>query len=252
MKITILCENETSIKCWDKEIFSEWGFSAFLETKNANILFDTGKSDMYWNNSKNLGIDLNKTDFIVLSHYHLDHAKGLMFHDFKNIKKLIIHPHIIEKVPKNDAEKIKKDFEIITTEKSLEISPSVYYLGQIPRKTDFEKGTCEGEEMFDDSALAIKSNKGVIVLTGCSHSGICNICEHAKEVTGQKLYSVIGGFHLFEDEPEVVNKTIEYFKAENPEELYPTHCTDFPVLSKFHSLFGIRKISTGDVLKYDD
>ena len=217
MKITILCENEISSKCWDQDVFAEWGFSALLETDDSRILFDTGKSKLYWDNAKNLGVDLEKTDYIVLSHYHSDHAKGLTFQKFKNKKELIIHPHIMEKIPKEDTEIFKKDFKITTSKKPIEIAPGVYYLGEIPRKKHFEKGTCEGEEMPDDSALAIKSKKGVIVLTGCSHSGICNICEYAKEVTGQKLY--------------------------------PMHCTDFPVLCRFHSEFGIKKMATGDTIE---
>jgi len=252
MKITILCENETSEECWDKNVVSEWGFSAFLETKNANILFDTGKSDVYWRNAENLGIDLNKTDYIVLSHYHLDHAKGLMHHNFKDRKKLLIHPHILDKLPKEDSDKFKNDFEIITSKEPLEFVPNVFYLGEIPRKTAFETGMSEGEQMTDDSALAIKTGKGVVVLTGCSHSGICNICEQAKKVTGQNLYSVIGGFHLFEGDSKTVEGAIEYFKTEKPERLHPMHCVDFPTLVRFHNGFKFKKYCTGDVLEFEE
>ena len=106
--------------------------------------------------------------------------------------------------------------------------------------------------MSDDSALAIKSKDGTIVLTGCSHSGICNICKYAKEVVGQKLYSVIGGFHLFKDDPKVVNGTIKYFNAEISERLYPMHCVDFPTLVRFHNKFKFRKYCTGDVLEFEE
>lgn len=251
MKITILCENQISHAA-SRTCVAEWGFSAFLQTKNANVLFDTGHSDVYKNNAHGLNIDLNKTDFVILSHYHWDHAKGLLNHDFNERKKLITHPQILEKVPKKDSEKYIEDFEIIKTDKPFEFSPNVYYLGQIPRKNDFEKGMYKDDKMLDDSALAIKSSNGVVVLTGCSHSGICNICEYAKEVTDQKLYAVIGGFHLFEDDPKALDGTMKYFKKENPLYLHPMHCVDFPTLVRLHNEFKFVKYGSGDVIEFED
>ena len=203
MKITILCENTSSAT----GILAEWGFSAFIQTKGINILFDTGYSDVYKHNAKQLGIDLNDTDFIVLSHYHNDHSRGLQFHDFKTSKKLIIHPQILEKLSQIETEKLENDFEIITRDKPLEFAKDIFYLGEIPRKNNFEKGMYKNDKMLDDSAIAIKTDKGVVVISGCSHAGICNICEYAKEITEQKLYAVICGFHLSEKDKETVAKT---------------------------------------------
>jgi 7,8-dihydropterin-6-yl-methyl-4-(beta-D-ribofuranosyl)aminobenzene 5'-phosphate synthase len=251
MKITILCENQSSYE-GAKVCLAEWGFSAFIQTNETNILFDTGHTGIYKHNAEQLNINLQDTHFVVLSHYHWDHVGGIQHHNFKNKKKLIVHPEIVDKLTSNEAEKVKSDFEIITSEKQFEITDGVYYLGEIPRKNDFEKGMYKDDKMLDDSAIAIKSKKGVIVISGCSHAGICNICEYAKEITGQKLYAVIGGFHLFENDQKAVNGTIEYFKAEKPEHLYPMHCVDFPTLSKFHSVFGIQKLSTGDKIELSD
>jgi len=251
MRITILCENQIGFSA-QKSCVSEQGFSAFIQTKNVNILFDTGRSDIYKRNAKNLGIDLNKTDFIVLSHSHGDHINGLLNHDFKERKKLIIHPQILKKIPKESSLKFIKDFEIVTSEKPFEFVSNIYYLGQIPRKNNFEKGMYNDDKMTDDSAIAIKSSNGVIVLTGCSHSGICNICEYAKGLTGQKLYAVIGEFHLFESDQKAIDGTIKYFKAENPEKLCPMHCVDLSTLEKFHKEFKSIKYGAGDVIELDD
>lgn len=251
MKITILCENQSGYEN-AKICLSEWGFSAFIEINNLNILFDTGHTDVFKINAKRLGVNLENTNFIVLSHHHWDHSGGMQHHDFKIRKKIIIHPEVTMKLSLSESKKIKKDFEIITSTKPLEFSRGVYYLGEIPRKNDFEKGMIENDKMMDDSAIAIKTKNGVVVITGCSHSGICNICEYAKEITGQKLHAVVGGFHLFENNQEVVNKTIEYFKKENPQTLCPMHCVDFPTLSKFHDIFNIKKISTGDKIEIEN
>lgn len=248
LKITILCENTVGYSN-AKVCLAEWGLSLFVQVNNVNILFDTGHTKIYKQNANSLNIDLNNTDFIVLSHYHWDHSGGLRFHDFKDKKKLIIHPQIIEKIPLDESKSIKSDFKIITSTKPLEFSEGIYYLGEIPRRNSFEKGMYKNDHMLDDSAIAIKSENGVIVITGYSHSGICNICEYAKEITGQKLYAVIGGFHLFENNKEGIDGTIEYFKIEKPKKLYPMHCVDFPTLAKIYSVFNnVTKMSTGDVI----
>ena len=247
-KITILCENETSKRA-ARFCRSEWGFSAFVETEQVKILFDTGHTDLYKQNAKALKIDLNQSDFVVLSHHHWDHTSGMLSHEFKEKKKLIFHPDVLDKISTEKAELFNRDFEIIATKTSLEFAPGIFFLGQIPRKMSFEKGEHKGDLMLDDTAIAIKTEKGLIVLTGCSHSGICNICEYAKEITGQDLYAVVGGFHLTVKNDAVVRKTIEYFKTQNIEHLYPMHCVDFPTLARFYNEFDTIKYATGDVIE---
>lgn len=250
MKITILVENQTS-RTKNKLCASEWGFSAFIQTGETSILFDTGHSGIYWRNAKNLGLNLEDTQFVILSHRHKDHAKGLLYHEFKTKKKLVIHPDILEKAEKEVTAVIKKDFEIVLSKEPLEIIPNFYFLGEIPRIVSYEKGVYENEKMFDDTALAVKTKKGAVIITGCSHSGISNICERAKQVTGQDLYAVIGGFHLFEDDPKAVEGAIEYFKKENLQHLYPMHCVDFPTMVKFYNEFGVKKLGVGDVIEFE-
>lgn len=250
LKIIILCENAAGRKN-NKICLAEWGFSVFIETKGVNILFDTGHTIVYKKNAASLGIDLEKVDFVVLSHRHWDHTGGIQFHDFKAKKKLILHPGLLKILPENESKKIIDDFDIVASEKPLEFSKDIYFLGEIPRINNFEKGEFNGDKMFDDSAIVFKTRQGVIMIAGCSHSGIVNICEYAKLVTGQNLYAVIGGFHLFEEDEKAINGAIEYFKKEKPKFIYPMHCVDFPTLVKFHSVFGIKKLSTGDKIEFD-
>ena len=247
MQITILCENETS-KRGARLCGSEWGFSAYVQTDTINILFDTGHTDVYKRNASNLGIDLNLSDFIVLSHHHWDHTGGMSSLNFQDKKKLILHPQILEKIPNEEAQEFKHNFEIIASTTPLEFAPNIFYLGEIPRKTDFEKGEHKGDSMLDDSAIAMKTEHGLIVLTGCSHAGICNICEYAKEVTGQNLYAVVGGFHLTEKDQNTVDATVDYFKSQSIKHLYPMHCVDFPTLVRFHNEFDTIKYAAGDII----
>lgn len=251
MKITILCENQASHKS-AKLCLAEWGLSLYVQTKDINLLFDAGHTGVYRHNAKQLGLNLDRTNFIVLSHHHWDHVGGLQHHGFKTKKKLIVHPELIVKLPTKEARKIKRDFQIIPSAGPLEFSRGLYYLGEIPRTNNFEKGMFKNKRMPDDSAVAIKTEKGAVIITGCSHSGICNICEYAKKITGQKIHAVIGGFHLFADGPKAVAGAIKYFKAEKPRFLYPMHCIDLPTLARFYDEFGVKKLSSGDKIKLTD
>ena len=239
---------------------AEWGFSAFIEFNGHKILFDTGLSDVYRRNADVAGIDLETVDTLALSHFHRDHTGGLLHHGFKTKKKIILHPRILTAVLKTGDQDIKddfanihavleKDFEVVTSTEALEFAPDAFFLGEIPRLNDFEPGGFEGDAMEDDTALAFRTDKGAVVVTGCSHAGICNISEYAKQVTGQPLYAVIGGFHLLEEENPPLKETIAYFKKENPPVLLPMHCVDFPALVAFHNAFGSKKYAAGDVIE---
>lgn len=247
MKITILCEN-TVAHTNAKICSAEWGLSVYLEMKKTNVLFDTGHTDIYWNNAQRMGVNLHKTHFVILSHHHWDHSGGLQYHHFRNRKKLILHPDIIPKLSLQETTKINTDFEIVESRQPLEFSKGIYFLGEVPRITAFEKGTYQGQPILDDTALAVQSKNGAVVISGCSHSGIVNICEYAKKVTGQKLYAVLGGFHLSEKDKEAITGTIAYFQREKPTYLYPMHCVDFPVLAWFYASFQIQKLSAGDII----
>jgi len=244
IEITILCENASS----DIGCLAEWGFSAYIRFGGTNVLFDTGYSDVYLHNAKQLNLDLEKSDYIVFSHSHSDHTRGLQFHNFNSRKKIICHPEVFEKLPREESLVLQRAFELSPSKNPIEFAPNMVFLGEIPRKTIFEKGVFEDDKLRDDSAIALKTERGVVVISGCSHAGICNICEYAKHVTGLPLYAVIGGFHLFENDHEAVEGTLDYFQREKTPHLYPMHCVDFPTLAKFHHLFAIKKYSAGDVI----
>lgn len=244
MEITILCENTSS----DVGCLAEWGFSAFIRFEGTNILFDTGYSNVYLHNAKQLNLDLETSDYIVFSHFHSDHTRGIQFHDFHSRKKVICHPEVVEKLPQEESLALQRDFELTTSKTPIELTPNIFFLGEVPRKTTFEKGGFDDDKLRDDSAIALKTKKGVVVISGCSHAGICNICEYAKQVTDLPLYAVIGGFHLFEKDFEAVEGTLSYFQNEKPPHLFPMHCVDFPTLAKFHHQFATKKYSAGDVI----
>ena len=268
IKISILCEDQAKMGYMDKIFLAQHGFSAFIEAEK-NILFDTGSTDVFIYNAALLGIDLNATDLIVLSHGHWDHSNGLKALHAKGIKKkLLVHPGAFVDRRKASGEyngilynqeEMAEKFDLILSREPYQITDNIYFLGEIPRLNDFEaqKTTFfymnKGEELqdfvMDDTALAIKTEKGLVIVTGCSHAGICNIVEHAKKVADQdKVHIVMGGFHLLGDQAQL-QKTIDYFLKNRVEHLYPMHCTDLPSLSKFYDTYGIKKLCAGDTIE---
>ena len=224
----------------------------------------TGHSTVFLKNAERLGIDISKVvKTIVLSHGHWDHGDGLRFLNGQN---LIAHPKIfMKRFRKNDnsniglalgKEEILKRFRLITSSQPYKISEGIIFLGEIPRNNSFESQTTSfvdenGKPDFvpDDSAIAIVEKDGLFVVSGCAHSGICNIIEHAKVVTGlQQVKGVIGGFHLKHNNKQTLN-TISYFKAQNIQYVYPSHCTELPALSAFQDSFNIKQVKTGMMIE---
>ena len=260
MKICVLTEN-----CAGGHFLAEHGLSYLIEIDGEKILFDTGHTDVFLKNAEKLGIDVhNEVKKIVLSHGHWDHGNGLQF--LEN-KVLITHPaSFIRRFRQRDNSSIglvlntiqlEEKFEIRTSKTSVQITDHLFYLGEIPRINDFEACSTSfvdesqsDDFVPDDSALAAIVNKQLIVITGCSHSGICNITEHAKKVTGiQNVKAVLGGFHLKKNDRQT-QKTIDYFKAEKVERIYPSHCTELPALAAFYNEFNSSQLKTGMVLEF--
>ncbi|MDX9883138.1 MAG: MBL fold metallo-hydrolase [Prolixibacteraceae bacterium] len=258
MKLTVLVENTAGNKC-----LAEHGLSYLIEA-DRTILFDTGASDLFIQNARQLNIDLENVKTVVLSHGHYDHSNGLFF--LKN-KKLICHPDtFIDRYRKAegtplgiqlDRNKTGKLFEVETSREPLRLSEQIWFLGEVPRRNNFEsKETAfmleDGSDDFtlDDSGLAIVGNDGLIVVSGCAHAGICNTVDHAMRITGQqKVQAVIGGFHLKRND-ELTRQTIEHLKRLNVQQVIPAHCTMLPALAAFYAEWQFVQLKSGNMLKF--
>lgn len=260
MQITVLTENVAG-----GILGAEHGISYLIETGNEKILFDTGHTDLFLKNANKLNIDINReVNKVVLSHGHWDHGNGLKF--IEN-KMLITHPEAFMKRyrTKNKSfiglsmqkEEIEQKFQLHTTIKPLDITSNLLFLGEIPRLNDFEAKSTnfmddKGEPDFvpDDSAIVAILNDEIVIITGCSHSGICNIIDHAKKVTGiNHLRAVVGGFHLKENNIQT-QRTIEYLKQNQIKQIYPSHCTELPALVAFYGEFKFKQLKTGTILEF--
>jgi 7,8-dihydropterin-6-yl-methyl-4-(beta-D-ribofuranosyl)aminobenzene 5'-phosphate synthase len=118
------------------------------------------------------------------------------------------------------------------------LTENLVFLGEIERNFEYEKtdpgvrkiimpdGTTREDRILDDSALAFRTGEGVVIITGCSHAGICNIVQYAKTVCGNKrIIDIIGGLHLLSPEPSRLKKTAEYLRDLQLKSLHSCHCT---------------------------
>lgn len=259
MKLTVLTDN-----CAGAGFVAEHGLSYLIEHKGMKILLDTGHTDVFLQNAKRLGIDiLKEIETVVLSHGHWDHGDGLKY---LTGKTLITHPSaFIKRYRKNDhshigltlsKDELKEKFTLKITKEPFKISQGIIFLGEIPRENNFEaKSTSFVDEnnkpdfVPDDSALAIIDKGELIIITGCSHAGICNIITYAQKVTGiQKVNTIIGGLHLKHKNKQTYN-TIHFLKELNIQQVYPSHCTELEALAVFVQEFKIKQVKTGQIIE---
>jgi 7,8-dihydropterin-6-yl-methyl-4-(beta-D-ribofuranosyl)aminobenzene 5'-phosphate synthase len=135
--------------------------------------------------------------------------------------------------------------EIILSEEPYQLAPGCWTTGYVPRESFEYSGRSDqrkyrqGSEILpddleDDQAIVIHvKRKGLVVLSGCAHSGIVNTVEHARKISGvDRVYAVIGGFHLALADEDEISQTIEYFKDLQPELIVPGHCTGLKAISR--------------------
>jgi len=260
VKLSVLTENSAG-----DGFLSEHGLSYFIERENEKILFDAGAADVFLKNAVKLGLE-PCTDFqkIVLSHGHWDHGGGLRF---IFTKTLITHPSsFIPRFRKKDRSPVglpfsraetKDRFDLVETAGPYRLGANAFFLGGIPRLNSFEAKTTsfedeKGLEDFtpDDSGLAFVEKGELVVVSGCAHSGICNMVEYARKVTGiRAVKAVIGGFHLKDDGP-LTAAVIDYFRPFENLSLYPSHCTGPAALAAFGRVFLISPVKTGMVFDF--
>ncbi|MEN6395526.1 MAG: MBL fold metallo-hydrolase [Methanoregula sp.] len=257
LALTILVDNTTII---DRYFLGEPGLSILIETEGRRILLDAGYSDAFIRNAEMMGIDLLDLDYVVLSHGHLDHTWGLVhlvqklagaeIHSIPHkTPALVAHPFCFYPKPKPPVpnigsllqeEEAGRQFSLNLSAGPLWLTKNLVFLGEIPRRFGFEQtdpgrrrivmpdGKVEPDQLLDDSALACRTPEGLVIITGCSHAGICNITEYAREVCGeQQVLDIIGGFHLIKPSPEQMKGTCAYLHDLAPKAVHACHCTSF-------------------------
>ncbi len=277
MEITVLVDNNTLL---DHYFFAEPGLSLLIQDDETTVLFDTGYSDIFFINAFGMGKDLTNLNYIVLSHNHLDHTWGLdplIKHFMESHLKqraftrptVVAHPEVFVSVSADDYKelgsllseaKLAKHFPLQLSVQPQQLSSRLTFLGEIPRRNDFEgsltfgrkEGVNQDDHVIDDSALVYRSHKGLVIITGCSHAGVCNIIEYAKEVCGDhRVVDIIGGLHLQNPPARQLEGTISYLDALQPKSVHACHCTDLPSKIALSRVIRLKEVGVGLSIKYD-
>ena len=266
-KLWVLADNNTLI---DRYFLGEPAASYYLEIDGLRILLDTGYSDVFLQNADKLGLDLGRLTHIVLSDGHNDHTNGLALlaerFDLSGVR-LIAHPRCLlprwyeqAYIGPPDGGAVPAACQCRFSAEPLWLSPSCVFLGEIPVTHDFEQRRplgrvlVDGEEqpdlLTDDSALACKTPEGLFIVTGCSHSGICNIVSHAQAVCGEsRIAGILGGFHLPRANSRV-RRTAEFLRSQHSEVLYPCHCVSLAAKLELAKALPIREVGSGMCIEF--
>ena len=249
----------------------EWGYCALVEVDGKKILFDTGAHpDLVIGNAKALKIDLSDVEEVVLSHNHPDHTGGL-----PSVRKALMagNPkaagiaHVSTDIftpridaagkPSNPFAVRRADYEalggrFVIHDRPSELAPGVWHTGPVPRanpETNWGPGlrivTAAGpveDTVPDDSALVFDTAEGLVVLTGCGHAGIVNICEYARKVVEPAaLLAVVGGLHLYAKPDATIDWTAGKLKAMGLRYLLAGHCTGIEATMRLRQQLGLTR-----------
>ena len=245
----------------------DWGFAALVEYGGKRILFDTGNNaQIFEHNVKAAGVDLQKLDFVVMSHRHGDHMGGLAYLLKVNPTVKIYAPKERSGVYGDDQPSstwYRKDpslpaeqryysgappeiihmgeawpganFQLI--DKNIEIVPGMYLIALVSDKP----GTLELREL----SLAIRTPDGLVLVVGCSHPGVEHIVQEASAIDPH-INLLFGGLHQIQaPDPEVERIARVLHDQYKVDRIAPGHCTGEPEFAALKKTFGDHYLYAG-------
>lgn len=234
----------------------EWGFAALVEADGERILFDTGaKPGTVLHNAMALGIDLATIPTVVLSHHHDDHVGGLM-----TLRRSVseqapaalgtVHVGMGMFTPRHRGAALRELNAMIAMRPAFEatggtfvvhdgpseIAPGVWVTGPVPRvhpernwsgtrRVESAEGWVE-DTLPEDQALVLDTEEGLVVLSGCGHSGIVNGITHARaSIRSAPIRAAVGGFHLMNATAAHLEWTGARLREVELRDFFGAHCT---------------------------
>lgn len=220
-----------------REFASGWGFSALVDDR---VLFDTGcDGKRLFKNMQKMNISIEKIKAIAISHNHWDHWGGLK--------------ELLNQRPGIQMWLGREGFEKSRFLRSLPGGNIIHYPGRFSAISNgiYSSGEVEGRYMMKkmpEQALIIQTEKGITVITGCAHPGVVKILETVRERFQDRIYCVLGGFHLFGKRRKTIRAIIDRFRKLGVEKAAPCHCSGKTALEMFRKEYGEKfiEVKVGD------
>lgn len=227
INLTIVYDNYQ----YKSQLRTAWGFSCLIEGYGETIMFDTGgKGEILLSNMDQLDVDPQEIDTVVLSHTHGDHSGGLGSFLKENPDVTVFLPRSF---PPSSGDNVRESGgEVVKVAGETQICEGVHSTGLMGHT-------------IQEQGLVLTTTGGTVVITGCAHPGITEMVEQAKEVTGDNIYLVLGGFHLGSVSSGGVKEIVKEFQQLGVQKVAPCHCTGDQARGVFKNSYGNDFISAG-------
>lgn len=225
-KIIILYDNFP----YRKGLETDWGFAALVEYEEEKILFDTGASGtLLLTNMKEMGIDPQDLDKVVLSHAHKDHIGGLQAILNSGGRPVV---YLLPSFSASYKAGLRKMVKVVEVTPEQRLYERIYTTGEIHGPPP-------------EQALILDTTHGLVVITGCAHPGVVTVVSWAKNHYSENPTLVLGGFHLFNKSEVHVQWVLDEFQRLRVERVAPCHCSGVRTREMFAREFGDRYIEVG-------
>ena len=233
VQITIVYDN-TAI---EPGLDAEWGFAAWIDYGDQDILFDTGPGGpMLLGNLAQLGLDPGEIDLVIISHEHGDHTGGLITLLETGAQPVLYVP---SGFPSSYKRLLSTRTELVEVEGPIEILPGLHSTGELRTSLGGQAGA------LTEQALVIETSEGSVVITGCAHPGIVPIVRAAQRIVPGDIALTMGGFHLMDKTASAVDAAAASLRELGVKQVSPTHCTGELAIARFAAAYGDDYIEGG-------
>jgi 7,8-dihydropterin-6-yl-methyl-4-(beta-D-ribofuranosyl)aminobenzene 5'-phosphate synthase len=224
LKLTILYDNIAG----DPRLKTDWGFAALVEYGDHTLLFDTGANgSILLDNMRQLSIDPQSIEAVVLSHQHGDHTAGVLALLDTGVRPTIYVPSAFSGSYK---QQLSSQTRLVEVTDALEIIPGIHTTRMV--------GSIE-------IALVVETRDGLVVITGCAHPGVTEMIRQAQAVVDGKIAYLVGGFHLYQTDKLMLPPIITEVHQLGVEKILPAHCTGDNAIALFRTEYGENFVEGG-------
>lgn len=272
--VTVLIDNTTE----SEALKAEHGLSILITAEDGyRLLLDTGDTDAFLQNADVMGADLNALDALVLSHGHFDHTGGLMplveqrippkeiyFGSFffapRYRRELGRMRGISARIQEIDLMKHRLNYYMLNRSICYPLHDGIWLVTGFPSGNRFEAPVKTmvrriGDEFLvddfsDEIAVVLEQEDSLSIVSGCSHSGMINICQRVSNYFQRPVDTFIGGTHLMDADSARIRSTIRALEFLKVRRVAACHCNGAEATEVFaRELRGFVPVHSGSVIE---